>query len=195
MSKLYVQATLKGSGERVISEFDKLKGIRKLSADVMGSAKAFPVWRPLSERHPISGEPCLVRRRSFIAGSEIAGMEVMKPKAGFEDSHNYQPDNFEPEAIIQAGRNGTWRAPDALTEGFVEGSTPGALYPIRRDPDHRRYVVLAYNDAQPEQSVVHWLDDANPGVRSSTSVGERAVRDDEDEEAWGEWDEDEAAGN
>lgn len=174
---LFVKATLM-DGEAVIVEFDKLKGIRQLSADVMGGRKAFPIWRKVSERHPVSNEPVLVRTRTFLRGDQIKEMQVVKPREGFDDTHNLQPEHFEAEVHMKSGRDGLWKAPSG--EGAVVGAQAGTDYPIHRDEaTHRRYVILAWDENEAEQ-VRHFLDAESAGVTES-----RSYEDDGD----GEWDE------
>lgn len=175
--QLYVRIETR-DGEVLISEFQKLKGIRKLSADVMAGRKAFPVWKPVAETHPVSGEPVSVRRRIFLNGDTIARMETVQPLDGMEDDHNFDPDNFVPEPIIKRGEAGLWTCPEN-----IEGGVVGVEYPIHRDTDHRRYVILTWAEEESEQ-VRHYLDEARAGSSETFNY----VEDDDD---WDDdWDED-----
>ncbi|HEX5097244.1 MAG TPA: hypothetical protein VFX21_14555 [Acidimicrobiia bacterium] len=181
---LYALATL-NDGTKIVTEFEKLKGIRQLAADVFSGKKGFPVWRKVSDVHPISGEPgVLTRRREFISGSVITRLEVVKPKPGFEseDLHQMMPEFFEPDAIMSnLDRNGLWTAPTAQ-EDLVAGATPGAQYPLHRDPDQRRYVILTWNE-DPAAQVRHYLD-AERVAGATVDLG-AGFSDDDDDEAWG----------
>jgi hypothetical protein len=157
---MFVKAKLEG-GESVIVEFEKLKGIRQLSADVMGGRKAFPIWRKVADRHPVSNEPVLVRTRTFIRGDQITEMEVVKPIAGEEETHEFRPEAFESMVLVRSNDvHGNWTAPAG--EGAVVGAQAGAEYPIHRGEDHRRYVILAWDEQENEQ-VRHYLDAEGAG--------------------------------
>lgn len=129
-----VLATLK-DGTTVESEFEKLTGIRKLSADVFAGRKAFPVWRTVADHLP-SGEPCLLRTREFINGSEIVGLVVVD-------------ENGEPEVHVMGGRYGVF----TVTEEFAaeNGLEVGAKYPIHRDEEFRRYIYTAWSENEVER--------------------------------------------
>ena len=149
---MFVRAKLI-DGTEVVSSFERLTGIRKLSADVLGNRKAFPVWRVVGTTHPESGEPCLTRTRQFVSGRTIAHMEIVEPTT---EVHEYDPANFSPVVEVARGEAGRM----VFTEDMdpVEGVRVGVEYPLHRDPDGRRFVVVTSNSAEGEQDVLHYID-------------------------------------
>jgi hypothetical protein len=140
---IYVKATTI-SGNEFVSEFDRLTGIRELSANVFAGRRPFPVWRTVGRAHPVSNEPCLIRERTFVNGSQILSMEIVEPVM---DDHGYLPDYFRPVARMSNGSAGTHR--------FTEETRPddaGAHvstehdYPLHRAPDGGRFVILQHRD-------------------------------------------------
>lgn len=157
---LYVMAYLK-NGDRLVSEFENLRGIRSLSAEVMSGRKAFPVWRPVGDTHPVSGERVSIRTRTFINGRSIEAMEVVRPTV---DEHGFDPENFEPAPLMKSGPNGLWAAPD--NEDCPEGVEPGTEFPVHRDSDTgRRYVILRIAEGASEE-VRHYID---PDIREEVA--------------------------
>ncbi len=150
---LYVRAKMT-DGTEVVSSFERLQGIRKLSADVLGNRKAFPVWRVVDTTHPVSGEPCLTRTRQFVSGRMIAHMEVVTPTT---EDHEYNPDNFEPVVEVQRGDAGRMLFTEDMDA--VEGITVGVEYPLHRAPDGRRFVIVTSNSGEGEEDVLHYIDD------------------------------------
>ena len=177
---LHVQITLT-DGTKRISEFERLRGIRKLSADVFSGRKAFPVWRPVSNTHPTSGEPgFMTRHREFVAGSQIQSMEVVTPSV---DEHNFDPDNFVPEVITSVTRSPGGSRPPLWTvpEGAdIPHAEPGTQYPIHRDRNYRRYVYLLWAPDF-EDATVHYLDPEGPsGAFESSRPANIRIDDDEE---------------
>ena len=150
---MFVRA-LMTDGTQVVSSFEKLQGIRKLSADVLGNRKAFPVWRVVGTTHPVSGEPCLTRTRQFVSGRMIAHMEVVEPTT---ENHEYDPTNFA--AVVEVQRGDAGRMLFTEDMDAVEGITVGVEYPLHRDPDGRRFVVVTSNSAEGEEDVRHYIDE------------------------------------
>jgi hypothetical protein len=171
-------------GSQVVSSFERLQGIRKLSADVLGNRKAFPVWRVVDTTHPESGEPCLTRTRQFVSGRMIAHMEVVEPTT---ENHEYDPDNFAPVVEVQRGTAGRMLFTEDMDA--VDGITVGVEYPLHRDPDGRRFVIVTSNSGEGEEDVVHFIDDEAVDMTEALSdvmtpgappVEERDEYDDED---------------
>lgn len=157
----YIEANLKDGGT-VISEFQKAQAMRRFAADVFSGRKALPVWRVVGDTHPQSGEPVVIRTRSFVNGTHIASMQAVVP---INENHGYDPSNFEDVEEFKGttGRqsNGLWTAP---TENTPDGAVAGVKYPVHRDEvDHRRYVILRVaEDVTPENRF--YLDET-AGVR------------------------------
>lgn len=207
---LYAKVTMH-DGSAVIAPFEKLTGIRRLASDVMAGRKAFPVWRPMGTRHPQTGqEGVVVRSRAFINGRDIATMEEVRPIAGREDDHGFEPSAFESVAMVQSGPAGMWRGDRAaLTSRFYAAATANDAdtlglvqddveYPIMREAGtQRRYIVLFADGSGNERRA--WLD-ASPEAVRSLSIVDDEDRDDDaaehygavDVEDGGEYDEDAA---
>jgi len=175
---LYVRA-LMVDGTQVVSSFERLQGIRKLSADVLGNRKAFPVWRVVGTTHPVSGEPCLTRTRQFVSGRQIAHMEVVTPT---NENHEYDPENFEPVVEVQRGDAGRMFFTEDMDP--VDGVTVGVEYPLHRAPDGRRFVIVTSNSGDGEEDVLHYIDDEavdmTDALRDVMEPGAPVVESDED---------------
>jgi hypothetical protein len=171
---MFVRATML-DGTQHVSEFDKLTGIRQLSADVMSGRKPFPVWRVVGQQHPYSGEPTTIRTRMYVHGSQVLTLEVVEP--GFDD-HEYLPANFHQVARMGNGTAGTHRfTPETAPDADVDVSTEHE-YPCHRDPDGRRYVILQWNSDAGDANVTHYID-AVSGDQSDITA------------AMGDWDDEE----
>lgn len=173
---MFVLTTLK-TGEKFISEFTKLRGLRSYSSQVMSGQKSFAAWTVVAREHPASGEPCLVRTRTFVSGTAIATMTEVAPTT---EDHEYDPENFKPVEHFQKNEYGFFQFTDALAAD-IEGAVAGIEYPIHRDPTSlRKYVILSV--AEPENSVEeqrHYIDSATNAWQPISEVDD----DDEDERA------------
>jgi hypothetical protein len=194
---MFLMARFKGTGKEpkpMVSEFGNRQNVRNYARDVFAGKKPFNVWRVVSEAHPVSGERVRMRRGWFINGAEILSITEVKPKQGHETNHEYNPDLFEQVVLPEqfdwrgsgysrsgSGKQGYWTAP---TENTPTGAEPGVVYPIHRDEDGRRYVVLSVD---PVESRLN-LDGGEPG----TSVVAAGTGDesDEDDDPWAASDED-----
>jgi hypothetical protein len=140
MAMKYLMATLL-SGEKVVSGFDNLGGTGQgYATQVFACVKPFNAWRKVGNVHPQSGETVNIRTRVMYSGAQIASVQQVKPKAGFEDGHEYVADNFEPVAEIQHGQYGVYlgTGQEQPTAGVL-----GAEYPVHRDEaSFRRFVIL-----------------------------------------------------
>lgn len=184
----YILATVVVGNEvdEVICEFQNSQKMRKFAREVMSGAKALPVWRKISDTHPQSGEPSLIRSRRFINGNLVLSMEVVQPKQDFADTHGYDPNRFEPVPEIKSQGYGFWTCPP---DDAPEGAVVGARYAVKRDAvDQRRYVTLrvAEGDA-PERR--HYLDAERGGHSESLGAYDDDERDDidfgdDDEDLW-----------
>lgn len=151
-------------GSSVVGEFQQRQAMRRFAANVMSGQKAFPVWRTVSNAHPHSGEPVLMRTREFVNGNLILSMVEVEPvSVGTDGEVNMDPQNFQPVAAIQRkGSLGSWVAP---AEATPEGAVAGASYPVHRDDsDARRYVILLAGNEDREE-VRHYLDAERAGLR------------------------------
>lgn len=158
---MFVRVTLK-DGEQAVSEFSKMRGIGTYASEVMSGRKAFALWRPVAQTHPISGAPCLVRSRVMVNGTEVRNMEVVIPTT---EEHNFDPRNFTPLPNIQRGPYGLWTVPE--NEDRPEGVPVGAQFPVYRDSvTLRRYVVLRVAENGNEERR-HWLDGEPSPVRAA----------------------------
>ena len=171
---MFVRATLTG-GDQVVSEFDRLRGIRSLSGNVMSGRRPFPVWKVVGTHHTFSAEPKATRTREFINGSMIKSMQIVEPVV---EDHGYNPEMFRPVARMDAGSAGLHRfTEETLPEGVdVEVSTD-IDYPCHRAPDGRRYVVLHYRSDAGDPDVEYYLDDE---AGTGEGLGEVFAWDDED---------------
>lgn len=151
---LYVRVTLR-SGEQVVSEFSRLRGISRYSQQVMGGVKPFNVWQVVAETHPVSGEPCLMRSRRLINGREIVDMQIVEPQTERADEARatLRADLFDPVTEPQGGEAGIWVAPD--NEDRPELAVAGARYPVHVNPSTLdRYVILRAGD-EPVTHIIH----------------------------------------
>jgi hypothetical protein len=131
------------SGDKFVSEFHKLRGLGRYSADVFGGRKSFNVWKVLSRTHPASGETCLVRQRLNVGGKDILFMQQVEPNPTFApDQHaTMDPMYFQPVPIVEKGPHGLHIFAD--TDDLPDGARPGIGYPIHREPETlRQYVWL-----------------------------------------------------
>ena len=157
MARIFAEATL-NDGSKVVSEFSKLGGIGNYSAAVMAGRKGFNAWRVVGTIHPASGEPCLVRERTVLNGSEIRSIREVTPLPGREQDHGYDPGAFQGVQEVQSGQYGIWRAP---TNGSaVEGAVPGMEYPVHRDEGTlEKYVILRWaEDGEGGGEVRHYFE-------------------------------------
>lgn len=145
MSRKFLLATLT-TGEKVVSEFSDLGGSGQgYSTQVFAQQKPFNAWKVVAGEHPASGEKVLVRTRVMFNGMLITSIAQVQPKEGFDTSHGYVVENFEPVTEIQHGQYG---AHVFGAENLPAGAVAGVGYPIHRDPnDFRRYVVLKVEQA------------------------------------------------
>lgn len=172
---MYVLTTLK-TGEKFISQFTKLRGLRDYSSKVMSGQKSFAAWTVISEQHPASGERILVRTRTFVSGSAIATMAEVEPAT---EDHEYNPDNFRLIPKFQKTEWGFFTFPETLPAG-AESAVSGVEYPIHKDPSSlRKYVILTV--AEPENSIVEerfYID----GATNAWQPADSEVDDDEEDE-------------
>lgn len=180
----YILATL-NDGSQVVCEFQQKQGMRRFARNVMSGQMALPVWRVAGEQHPHSGERVLLRTREFINGSSVRSLMEVEPRDGIAD-HNYEPANFRPaesmKALNGAGRNGMWVAP-TTPDDAIEGAVPGVQYPVHRDTDSRRYVILRVAEGEaPERR--HYLDRDSAGHSESwrDDADDDIGHDDEDDD-------------
>jgi hypothetical protein len=168
MGTKFLQATLL-SGVAVVSEFENLGGSGQgYATQVFACVKPFNAWRKVGSVHPQSGETVAIRTRVMYSGAQIASIAQVKPKAGFEETHEFQPENFEPVAEMRHGRHGMYVAP---SEATPNGAVAGAEYPVhRQDSDFRRYVILrAATATTPE--LRHWIDAEVAGGEGGAGAG------------------------
>ena len=151
---MLVRATMT-DGTQHVSEFSKLRGIRRLSADVFGGRKAFPVWDTVAEAHPVSGEPCQVRTRKLVSGRLIASLEVV---------------DAEGASIQMVDEGAAGRITFTEDQDIPEGVRPNVDYPLHRSPDGRRFVVVFSNSGAGEQDVLHYIDE-EAGVSEDVPIG------------------------
>lgn len=155
-----LEATLK-TGEKVYSEFDKLKQVGKYASDVFAGRKPFNAWRVLANVHPASGERVLVRERMMINGTEISKVRQVKR---LEDG------TYAPVETVQSGERGIWTAPSNPDDAVV-GAIMGMQYPIHQDSiTLRDYVILsvAGHDGNADE-VRYFVDgEGDAGVRSQS---------------------------
>ena len=167
---MFVRATLT-NGTSVISEFGRLTGIRKLSADVLGGRKAFPVWTVVGDVHPANGQPCTVRTRSFISGAQVLSMEAVVPTT---TDHGYSPENFTPEQRIAEGPAGLFRFTPEMD--LPEGAVANIDYPTARDPESgRRFIVIS-------EGVTHFIDPERQDLGPVPGMGDENDGFDPDED-------------
>jgi hypothetical protein len=183
MPMKFLMATLV-SGLKVVSGFDNLGGSGQgYATQVFAQVKPFNAWRKIGSVHPHSGETVNIRSREMLSGAQIVKIQQVKPKAGFEGSHEYEPENFEPVAEIQHGRYGVFVVDASAPFGeaaIASGAVAGAEYPIHReDSTFRRYVILKVATAETPE-VRFWIDDA-PSTESGSGVGAGIDDDDDDE--------------
>jgi len=151
--KTYLKATTL-SGLVVIAAFSKLGGSgERYVGQVFAGARPFNAWKVVGQAHPVSGEAVLLRTRVMLSGRTLSTIEAVKPIAGREETHGYDPTNFEPRVEIQGGRYGLWTVPAVETP---EGLVAGTQFPINRAPDTlERYVLLRVaENGQPEKRYV-----------------------------------------
>jgi len=160
-SIMLVRATMT-DGSQHVSEFSKLRGIRRLSGDVFGGRKAFPVWATVAEAHPVSGEPCQIRTRKLVSGRLIASLEIV---------------DAEGASIQMVDEGAAGRITFTEDQDVPEGVQPGVDYPLHRSPDGRRFVVVFSNSGAGEQDVLHYIDD-EAGVSEEVPVGVMGESDD-----------------
>jgi len=163
---MLVRATMT-DGSQHISEFSKLRGIRRLSADVFGGRKAFPVWETVAEEHPVSGEPCRLRTRRMVSGRLIASLEAVD--ADGASIH-----------VVDEGVAG--RVTFTEEQDIPEGVQPDVDYPLHRSPEGRRYLVVQSNTGDGEADVLHYIDaEAGASEEVASDVMGELDYDDEDE--------------
>jgi hypothetical protein len=99
-------------------------------------------------------------------GMQIKSLAVVKPIAGMETSHQYDPGNFQPVSEVQDGEYGMYIAP---AENTPTGAVAGVEYPVHRDDASlRRYVILRVEQApttiggEPTPEVRYWIDTETP---------------------------------
>lgn len=176
---MFVRVTLR-DGSRAVTEYTRVRNLPTYAAEVFGGRKPLSLWRPADEnRHPISGEPCLIRTRVLIPGAEVTKMEQVMPN---RPDHNFDPDNFDPIPVIQGTqrRNGLFRfKPD--DPNLPELAVPGIDYPRHFEGtgySQRSYVILqAEMDGEPE--VRHYLE---ASARSHREEWHDAEGDEDDED-------------
>lgn len=172
---MFVRATML-DGTSHVSEFDKLTGIRQLSADVMSGRKPFPVWKVVGREHPVSGEPTDIKTRMYVHGSQVLTLEVVEPVC---DDHEYHPDLFRSARRMGNGTAGTHHfTPETVPEADVGVSTEYG-YPCHRDPDGRRYVILQWNSDAGLPNVTHYIDTVS-GDQSDITAAMDGWDDEED---------------
>lgn len=165
----FLMATL-ASGVAVVAEFSRLNGSGQgYASQVFSGRKPFNAWRVVGSTHPHSGEAVLVRSREMYNGSEVVKVAQVRPLAGREETHNYDPANFEIVQEMQKGQYGMWTAP---TENTPEGAVAGAAYPIHREPESlRRYAILKV--AQGEDAERRFYLDGQDGAGVASAHDER----------------------
>jgi hypothetical protein len=96
------------------------------------------------------------------------------------EDHEFNPENFGPAISVQRGPGGLWTAPPEGHEDLPEDAVPGVKYPIMRDEDYRRFVVL--KDFGTDNEVRYELD---PPIRHpEPSSLLPADADDDDDNDW-----------
>jgi hypothetical protein len=167
MAQKFLMATL-NDGTQVVSAFENLGGTGQgYATQVFARVKPFNAWKNVGNTHPHSGEPVKIRTRVMYSGAEIRSISQVKPIAGREESHGYEPENFEAVSEMQHGRYGMYVAP---SENTPVGAVAGAEYPIHREEDSfRRFVILRVATADTVE-VRHWLD-AQPVEGAGTTGG------------------------
>ena len=163
-------------GTTVVSEFDRLTGIRQMSADVMSGRKALSIWETVGTVHPASGEPNLQRTRRFVSGRQVVAMEVVKIKAGLTADHGYEPDNFESVIRTASGPAGLYQF--SADEDLPDGAVTGVDYPTYRDPETGRRMVTLTAASDDREAVAVFVDPARSDVEDLT--GPMDDYDDED---------------
>lgn len=190
---MFMQANLK-DGSKIISQFSKLGKVGAYAGQVFGGRKAFNAWEVVGDTHPVSGEKVLYRQRKLIAGSDISSLQVVKPKAGFETSHGFAPENFEQVVEMEHGRYGvfTVEAQDdggLRPAGLSEDIPLGTEFPIRRDGSSlRKYIVVrAASEGQTERR--YWLDTQTeedvvqrPADAEDDTISEASLEDGDDDD-------------
>ena len=162
---MLVRATMT-DGSQHVSEFSKLRGIRRLSADVFGGRKGFPVWETVATSHPVSGEPCQIRTRKLVSGRLIASLEAVD-----EDG--------APIQMVDEGSAG--RITFAADQDIPDGVRQDVDYPLHRSPDGRRFVIVFSNSGAGEEDVLHYIDD-EAGASEEVAVGVMGEADYDDED-------------
>lgn len=178
---MYALISLK-SGERLISQFTKLRGLGSYASKVMSGQKALNVWTIISTTHPASGERCLVRTRRQISGSDVVEMQEVTPRASATPQAvaRLEPEAFEPALQIEKGPHGLHTF--AAGEDLPVGAQAGIPYPLHRDPQTlHKYVVLRAANGDVTEQRHEFVEGAMAGVTSLPETEEVENFDDDDD--------------
>ena len=159
----YLKATMI-DGEQFVGEFRRLARAKRFIETVLSGHRPFPLWQVVSETHPHSGEPSVVRRVEYLNPTRI--VSIVEVEREDTNSFGYDLSLFQPVVTeAMGGRGAVWRSPDELTPEQAEAGVVagGIAYPVHREEATlRRYIIAAYNAEAPQESSQFWLDAPAP---------------------------------